>query len=133
MLRNEMRVELLRSTTPNHAQGSRRGGPHHRYATLGLAGALAAVVLPVLAMPGNAQADPTVPNAPTNVTAVVGPNSTVTVTWTVGADGGDPILPDFRVTPYIGGTAQANDFAFNTDLTPGAVDSGTMSLKTPGT
>ena len=47
---------------------------------------------------------PTVPAAPTNVTATAG-NGSATVSWTAPSDGGSPIT-SYTVTPFIGSTAQ---------------------------
>lgn len=50
-------------------------------------------------------APPTAPAAPTNVAATRG-NASATVTWTAPANGGSAIT-SYRVTPYLGSTAQA--------------------------
>ncbi len=49
-------------------------------------------------------AGPTVPSAPTNVVGAPG-NRSVTLSWTAPSDGGSAIT-GYRVTPYIGDTAQ---------------------------
>ena len=49
-------------------------------------------------------AGPTVPGAPTNVVGATG-NKSVTLSWTAPSDGGSPIT-NYRVTPFIGATAQ---------------------------
>jgi hypothetical protein len=51
-----------------------------------------------------AQAPPTVPAAPTGVTATAG-NQSATVAWTAPANGGSPIT-SYTVTPYRAGAAQ---------------------------
>ncbi len=50
------------------------------------------------------QAPPTVPAAPTGVSATAGDKSAI-VTWSAPADGGSPIA-SYTITPYIGSTAQ---------------------------
>ena len=49
---------------------------------------------------------PTVPAAPTAVTATAGSTSAV-ISWTAPADGGSP-LTSYRITPYLAGVAQAS-------------------------
>ena len=51
-----------------------------------------------------AQATPTVPAAPTTVTAVAG-NASATISWTAPSNGGSP-LTRYTVTPYLGTQAQ---------------------------
>jgi hypothetical protein len=51
-----------------------------------------------------AQAAPTAPAAPANVTATAG-NQSATVSWTAPANNGSPIT-SYTITPYIGSTAQ---------------------------
>jgi hypothetical protein len=51
-----------------------------------------------------APAAPTVPGAPTNVTATAG-NRSATITWSAPSDGGSAITR-YTITPYIGTTAQ---------------------------
>jgi hypothetical protein len=51
-----------------------------------------------------AQAPPSAPAAPANVTATAG-NQSATVSWTAPANGGSPIT-SYTITPYIGSTAQ---------------------------
>src|SRR6185437_7469216 len=53
----------------------------------------------------NQSAPPTVPGAPTNVSATAG-DGTATVSWTAPPNGRAPIT-SYTVTPYIGSTAQA--------------------------
>ncbi len=50
------------------------------------------------------QAPPTVPAAPTGVSATAGDKSAI-VTWSAPANGGSPIA-SYTITPYIGSTAQ---------------------------
>ena len=86
------------------------------------------MAVPVLGLSGTAQAAATVPSAPTAVSVVVNDNASATLTWTVGADGGDPITY-FVVTPYINGVAQTSivqqtgSAGDQLDPTPGAIDS----------
>ena len=53
----------------------------------------------------NQSAPPTVPGAPSNVSATAG-DGTATVSWTAPPNGGAPIT-SYTVTPYVGSTAQA--------------------------
>ena len=53
----------------------------------------------------NQSAPPTVPAAPTGVSATAG-DGNATVTWTAPSNGGAPIT-SYTVTPYVGSTAQA--------------------------
>lgn len=53
---------------------------------------------------GGGGGSPTVPGAPTSVTATGG-DSSASLTWTAPSNGGAAIT-GYRVTPYIGGTAQ---------------------------
>jgi Domain of unknown function (DUF1929)/Fibronectin type III domain/Glyoxal oxidase N-terminus len=54
---------------------------------------------------GTGGGGPTVPSAPSGVSATAGDGS-ATVTWTAPGDGGSPIT-SYTVTPYVGTTAQA--------------------------
>jgi hypothetical protein len=55
---------------------------------------------------GGEEPPPTVPGAPSAVTATAG-SASASVTWTAPANGGSPIT-SYTVTPYIGSTAQAS-------------------------
>ncbi len=58
----------------------------------------------VLKASGGESPPPTVPGAPTSVTATAG-SSSATVSWTPGAENGSPVS-SYTVTPYIGSSAQ---------------------------
>ena len=123
---------MITSTTRfRRALGRRSGGwaaPRRRWRAAVLAGMLPLMAVPVLGLSGTAQAAATVPSAPTAVSVVVDDNASATLTWTVGADGGDPITY-FVVTPYINGVAQTSivqqtgSAGDQLDPTPGAIDS----------
>ena len=99
-------------------------------ARIGCAGAL--VALSVLGSAPSVEATPSVPGPPVAVSAIVG-NGAVSITWTVGDDGGDAIT-DFIVTSYVDGgsptpyTWVAGAVGSPTDPTPGAVDSVSLDL-----
>jgi hypothetical protein len=76
----------------------------------------------VVFKPGTA-APPTVPGAPTGVSATAG-NGQATVGWTAPANGGSPIT-SYTVTPYIGSTAQATTTATGTSATVTGLTNGT--------
>ena len=61
-------------------------------------------LMATLVLKAGSSAPPTVPSAPTGVTAVAG-DTTATVSWTAPSNGGSPIT-SYTVTPYIGSTAQ---------------------------
>src|ERR1700678_35652 len=114
--------------SPFFARRSQDGAsPRRPWRAVVLAGILPLMTLPVLGLSTVAGATGTVPSAPTDVSAVAHDNATATVTWTVGANGGDPITY-FVITPYIDGTAQspvpiqAETPYSPLDPTPGAVD-----------
>jgi Fibronectin type III domain len=60
-------------------------------------------------------AGPTIPGAPTNVFGAPG-NRSVGLSWTAPSDGGSAIT-NYRVTPYIGGTAQTSILTGSTATT----------------
>ena len=72
-------------------------------ATVGTGSSTVWLMATVVLKTGAATA-PTVPAAPTNVSATAG-NGTATVSWTAPTNGGSPIT-GYTITPYIGGTAQ---------------------------
>jgi Domain of unknown function (DUF1929)/Fibronectin type III domain len=67
---------------------------------------------------GGEAAPPTLPSAPTAVSATAG-SSSATVTWTPPANGGSPIT-SYTVTPYIGSTAQTPTTITGSPPTPAA-------------
>ncbi len=97
---------------------------------VGVVGLLAAVAVPALGA-ASAGATSVAPSAPTAVSAV-GATGQATVTFTVGANGGDPVT-SFVVTPYISGTAgpsttyPAGVVGSALDPTPGAIDHAVFS------
>ena len=68
---------------------------------------------------------PTVPSAPTSVSATPG-NQSATVSWTAPSNGGSAIT-NYTVTPYIGSNAQAPT------TVPGSSNSATIASLTNGT
>jgi hypothetical protein len=93
---------------------------------IAIVGLLTGFALPLLGMNSAGASTATVPAAPTNVSAIAGYDG-AEVTWTVGANGGDPIT-SFVITAYVGGTPSppadipAGTVGSNLDPTPGAVD-----------
>ena len=83
---------------------------------------MATVVLKTEAM-----TPPTVPSAPTNVTALPG-NGSAQLGWNAPADGGAPIS-SYTITPYIGSSAQTPAIVSNAP----PVSSANVSNLTPGT
>jgi hypothetical protein len=61
-------------------------------------------LMATLVLKAASSAPPTVPSAPTGVTATAG-DTTATVSWTAPSNGGSPIT-SYTVTPYVGSTAQ---------------------------
>jgi hypothetical protein len=99
---------------PNLGTGSKPARPPSPGRTTALATAIVDRPLPATDPTSAATASPmvtsaapvapTVPGAPTNVTATAG-NHSATITWTAPSDGGSAIT-SYTITPYIGSTAQ---------------------------
>ena len=93
---------------------------------------LAAAALPSLGLGTAADAANTVPAAPTAVSAAP-LDAAATVNWTVGANGGAPIV-NFLLTAFVGSTVSstqevtATAVGSNLDPTPGAQDTATFSV-----
>jgi hypothetical protein len=103
-----------------------------RRPSIALLAILLAAALPCLGLSTAAGAANTVPAAPSPVSALAGEDSSATVNWTVGANGGAPIV-NFVLTGYVGSTVgfsqevTATNVGSNLDPTPGALDSVTIS------
>jgi Fibronectin type III domain len=115
--------------------GADRGARAHlslRHPFIALPAFLLVATLPSIGLSTAADAINTVPAAPSPVSAVATTDSSVTVNWTVGANGGSPIV-NFDLTGYVGSTVAfaqevtATAVGSNLDPTPGALDSVTVS------
>ena len=98
---------------------------------VGLLAVLAAATLPSLGLSTAADAANTVPAAPSAVSATP-LDSAATVNWTVGANGGAPIV-NFLLTAFVGSTVSSTEevtataVGSNLDPTPGAQDTASFS------
>jgi hypothetical protein len=92
-------MELLSEDQPLPPSGSTPN------ATVGTGAHTVWLMSTVVFSAANQSAPPTVPGAPTNVSATGGDGS-ASVSWTAPSSGGSPIT-SYTVTPYVGSTAQA--------------------------
>ena len=84
-----------------------------------------AMYLDDVSVSNSQSAPPTVPGAPTSVSAAAG-NGSATVSWTAPSNGGSAIT-SYTVTPYVGATAQL------ATVVGGSVTSATVTGLTNGT